>query len=154
VLAIAGGALGLALGWAGTHVLVRLQPRDMLRVHEFGVDASEFAYVLAITMTSALIFGVAPALWARHRNPADSLKDGRGGGAQTARGKRWGDLLVVSEVALALLMTVGAGLLVRSFYQMQRVDPGFDPHGVLVAAFSSRRSRPARATTPSRTSKR
>ena len=134
VLSIVGGACGLALGWAATRALVHLQPRDMLRVRDFGVDSSVLMYVVAITVLSALLFGVAPALWTRHRNPSDSLKEG-GRGAAPGRGvRRWGNILVVSEVALALLMTVGAGLLVRSFLQVRRVDAGFDAHGLLSAS--------------------
>jgi predicted permease len=134
VLSAVGGACGLALGWAGTRVLARMQPEGMLRVRDFGVDGMVLSYVVAITVLSALIFGVAPALWMRQRNPADSLKDGGRGAGQGGRAKRWGNALVVAEVALALLMTVSAGLLVRSFMQLTRVDPGFDPRGVLVAA--------------------
>ena len=136
VLAVIGGLCGLAAGWAGTRAFVRLQPRGLLRVSEFGVDHTVLGYVVATTVLSALIFGVAPALWSRHRDPADSLKDGGRGVGQGQRAKRWGDMLVVTEVALALLMTVGAGLLVRSFMQVTRVDPGFDPHGVLAASVS------------------
>lgn len=134
VLSAIGGAAGLALGWAGTRALVRLQPQGMLRVHDFGVDRSVFVYLIAISAVSALIFGIAPALWTRHRNPGDSLKEGGRGAAHGGRARRWGDMLVVGEVALALLMTVGAGLLVRSFLQIRRVDAGFDPRGVLAAA--------------------
>ena len=134
VLSIVGGACGLALGWAATRALVYLQPRDMLRVRDFGVDSSVLVYVVAITVLSALIFGIAPALWTRHRNPSDSLKEGGRGGAHGRGVRRWGDILVVSEVALALLMTVGAGLLVRSFLQVRRVDAGFDPRGLLSAS--------------------
>lgn len=134
VLSTVGGLLGLVIGWAGTHALVRLQPAGMLRVHDFGVDGTVLVYVTGITLLSGLIFGVAPALWSRHRDPAEALKDGGRGAAQGAKGKRWGDALVVGEVALALLMTVGAGLLVRSFLQMRQVSPGFDSHGVLVVS--------------------
>jgi len=134
VLSVVGGACGLAAGWAGTRLLVRLQPANMLRVHDFGVDGSVLAYIVAITLGSALIFGTAPALWTRRRSPADSLKDGGRGTAHGARVKRWGNALVVSEVALALIMSVGAGLLVRSFDAVSRVDPGFDPHGVQATA--------------------
>ncbi len=133
VLSMIGGSIGLALGWAGTRAFVRLQPNGLLRVRDFGVDGLVLGYVVAITVASALIFGVAPALWSRHRSPAESLKDGGRGAAQGGRAKRWGETLVVAEVALALLMTVAAGLLVRSFMQLVRVDPGFDPHGVLAA---------------------
>jgi putative ABC transport system permease protein len=140
VLSLIGGACGLALGWAGTRALVHLQPADMLRVRDFGVDTSVLAYVVAITFLSGLLFGVAPAMWARHRDPAESLKDGGRAAIQGVRAKRWASALVVSEVALALLMTVGAGLLVRSFMQMRRVDPGFDPHGVWVGAVNLNRA--------------
>lgn len=131
-LSVIGGAAGLALGWIGTHALVRMQPEGMLRVHDFGIDRTVLAYVVLITIASAMVFGVAPALWARHRDPAESLKDGGRGAVQGAQTRRWGDTLVVGEVALALLMTVGAGLLVRSFMQLRHVDPGFDPHGVWI----------------------
>lgn len=140
VLSLIGGACGLAVGWAGTRALVHLQPAGMLRVRDFGVDTSVLAYVVAITLFSGLLFGVAPALWAGHRDPAESLKDGGRAAIQGGRAKRWGEALVVGEVALALLMTVGAGLLVRSFMQMRRVDPGFDPQGVWVGAVTLNRS--------------
>jgi predicted permease len=140
MLSALGGVSGLALGWAGTRALVRLQPAGMLRVHDFGVDAAVLGYVLAISIVSGLLFGVAPALWMRRRDPAASLKDGGRGVGQGLRAKRWGEVLVVSEVALALLMTTGAGLIVRSFWQIRSVDPGFDSHGVLTAQIGLNRS--------------
>ena len=131
VLSAVGGACGLALGWAGTHVLRGMQPPQMLRVSDFGVDRAVLGYVLLITTASGMLFGLAPALWTRHRDPADALKDGARTGSQGRRVKRWGNALVIGEVALALLMTVGAGLLVRSFWRLRHVDPGFDANGVL-----------------------
>jgi predicted permease len=133
VLSVIGGACGLALGWIGTRLLVRLQPEKMLRVHDFGVDTSVLLYVVGITVVSGLVFGTAPALWFRRRDPSVSLKEGGRGAVLGRTARRWGELLVVSEVALALLMTVGAGLFVRSLLQLRQVDPGFDPHNVLVA---------------------
>jgi predicted permease len=121
----------LALGWAGTHVLQRMQPPQMLRVTRFGVDGTVLVYVTLVTTASGLLFGIAPAVWAHRRDPAEALKDGSRGGTQGGRVKRWGDALVVGEVALALLITVGAGLLVRSFWQLRHVDPGFEAEGVL-----------------------
>jgi putative ABC transport system permease protein len=130
VLALVGGGIGLALGAVGTRALVRLQPEGLLRVQSFGVDWTVAAYVLAITTASGLLFGALPALWSGRRSPAESLRTGRSGGE--ARGmRRWGDALVVAEVALSLALTVGAGLVVRTFWELQHVDPGFDPHGVL-----------------------
>lgn len=136
MLSALGGALGLALGWAGTRALVRLQPAGMLRVHDFGIDGVVMAYVALITVVSGLLFGVAPAFWMRNRDPAISLKDGGRGVGQGIRARRWGEALVVGEVALALLMTTGAGLIVRSFLEVRDVDPGFDSHGVLTARIS------------------
>src|ERR1043166_5034701 len=81
VLSAVGGLCGLAVGWVGTRAFVRLQPTGMLRVHDFSLDVTVLGYVLAITLVSALIFGVAPVVWMRHRNPADSLKEGGRGSA-------------------------------------------------------------------------
>src|SRR6185437_141708 len=109
-------------------------PEKMLRVHDFGVDTRVLLYVLGITLTSGLLFGVAPALWFRRRDPVVSLKAGGRGAALGRATGRWGELLVVCEVALALVMTVGAGLLVRSMLELRQLNPGFDPHNVLVAS--------------------
>lgn len=136
ILSALGGSLGLALGWAGTRALVRLQPAGMLRVHDFGVDGTVIGYVVAITLISGLLFGVAPAFWMRKRDPATSLKDGGRGVGQGARARRWGEALVIGEVALALLMTTAAGLIVRSFLKVRDVNPGFDSHGILTAQIS------------------
>ena len=130
VLATLGGFAGVALGVVGTRVLEQLQPPGMLRVSHFDIDWSVLGYVLAIVAGSALLFGTAPALWAGRRSPAESLKEG-GRGGESRRMRRWTELLVVGEVALAVVLTLGAGLLVRSFRQLTEVDPGFDSHGVL-----------------------
>lgn len=130
VLSAIGGACGMVLGWALTRVLVSLQPQGMLRVHDFGVDWSVFGYVAAITTVSGLLFGIAPAVWGGHRAPVEALRDG-GRGGDGHRMRRWGNALVIGEVALSLVLTVGAGLLVRSFWQLRHVNAGFDPNGVL-----------------------
>jgi predicted permease len=134
VLSLIGGAAGLALGWWGTRALVALQPPEMLRVREFGVDWSVLAFVVAITTASGLLFGIAPALWSSRRIPAEALREGGRTGSEGRRIRRWGDSLVIGEVALALMLTVGAGLLVRSFWQLQQVNPGFESRGVLAVS--------------------
>ena len=131
VLSLLGGITGVALGIGGTRALEALQPARMLRVSHFAVDWPVLAYVLAIVLGSGLLFGTAPALWAGHRSPAESLKEG-GRSGDSRRMRRWTEALVIGEVALAVVLTLGAGLLVRSFRELTRVDPGFDPHGVLV----------------------
>ena len=131
VLSVLGGAAGLALGWAGTRALVRLQPEGLLRVSDFGVDWAVMGYVFAITTASGLLFGIAPSLWAGRRDPSDALREGGRTGSDGRRMRRWGDGLVIAEVAIAVLLAVGAGLLARSFQELQSIDPGLDPDGVM-----------------------
>lgn len=136
VLSTLGGVAGLALGWWGTRILAALQPAGMLPVRDVGVSWSVLAYVLLITTSSGLLFGIAPALWSGRRAPVEVLNEGGRSGSEGRRMRRWGDTLVVAEVALALLLTVGAGLLMRSFRQLQNVDPGFEASGTLTASLS------------------
>ena len=136
VMSAMGGAAGVALGWWGTKALQAMQPEGMLRVSRFDFDWAVLGYVLLITTISGLLFGLAPAIWASRRLPQDALKEGGRGGSQSRRMRRWGERLVIGEVALALMLSIGAGLLVRSLLELQRVDPGFDPNGVLAARVS------------------
>ncbi|HET9010466.1 MAG TPA: ABC transporter permease, partial [Gemmatimonadaceae bacterium] len=136
VMSFVGGAAGVALGWWGTKALQAIQPAGMLRVSHFDFDWTVLGYVLLITTLSGLLFGLAPAIWASRRLPQEALKEGGRGGSQSRRMRRWGERLVIGEVALALLLSIGAGLLVRSLLQLERVDPGFDPNGVLTARVS------------------
>ena len=130
VLSVLGGVAGIVLGVVGTRALEALQPPGMLRVSHFAVDWTVLGYVLVIVAGSGLLFGTAPAIWSGRRSPAESLKQG-GRGGDTRRMRRWTELLVIGEVALAVVLTLGAGLLVRSFRQLTQVDPGFDSHHVL-----------------------
>ena len=131
VLSALGGVAGLLLGWWGTRALSALQPEGMLRATGIGIDWNVLGFIVAITVLSGLLFGVAPAAWSARRTPAEAMREGGRTGSGGRRMRRWGDALVVAEVALALLLAVGAGLLVRSFWELQRVHPGFDPRGVL-----------------------
>ena len=130
VLALAGGAAGLLLALWGTPLLSALIPRGILPpVAEVSVDWRVLAFALAASVVTGLLFGAAPALQARRVDVNSALKDSPGKGA-TARG-RLRNALVVAEVALALVLLVGAGLLVRTFANLLGVAPGFDPHNVL-----------------------
>jgi putative ABC transport system permease protein len=133
VMSLVGGLAGVTLGIWGTRALQALQPAGMLRVSHFDFDWVVLGYVLAITTISGLLFGIAPALWSSRRSPQDALKEGGRGGSQSRRMRRWGERLVIGEVALALMLSVGAALLVRSLLRLQQVDPGFDPNGVIAA---------------------
>lgn len=136
VLSGLGGLAGAALGWAGTRALAAFQPAGMLPVQNVDVDWRLLLYVLAITTASGLVFGVAPALWRGRRTPAEVLKEGGRGGSDGGRIRRWGNGLVVAEISLALLLTVGAGLLIKSFWRLEHVDPGFDRSGVLTVGIN------------------
>jgi predicted permease len=136
VLSAIGGAAGLLVGWAGTRALAALQPEGMLRVSDVGVDWRVLFYVVAITGASGVLFGAAPAVWSGRRSAAATLREGGRGASAGPRVTRWGHALVVAEVAMSLLLAVSAGLLVRSFRELQRVRPGFDADGVLALSLS------------------
>ncbi len=133
VLSAFGGAAGLVLGWWGTRALVALQPVQMLPVHDVHVSWTVVAYVVGVVTLNGMLFGIAPALWHGARAPSDALKEGGRSDAGGRRMRRAGGVLVVAEIAIALLLSLGAGLLVRSFWQLQAVNPGFDATGVMTA---------------------
>jgi len=131
LLAGLGGAAGLGLGWWGVRMLAALQPEGMLPVHDITLSWRVLLYVSGAAALSALLCGAAPMLWTGRRVPADVLRDEGRTASGGRRARHWGDVLLASQVALALTLTLGAGLLVRSYLRLQRVGPGFDSHNVL-----------------------
>ncbi len=136
VLSILGGIGGLALGWWGTRVLAAMQPDGMLPVDNIGVSWNVVAYVVGIAMASGVLFGIAPVLWNNQRVPGEVLKSGGRAVGASAAMRRWGNALVIGEIAIAVVLSLGAALLVRSFAVLQRVDPGFDPSNVLTVSLN------------------
>ena len=133
-LALLGGVFGVMLGVAGTRLLERLQPDGLLRVTRFPIDAGVVAFAILVTGIAALIFGAFPAVFARR---AGSGLQEAGRTATAARGtRRIVGGLVVAEVALATLLVLGAGLLVRSTIELRQVNPGFDPDGVMAISLN------------------
>ena len=134
LLATLGGALGTLLA-AGAVALVRaLGPEDLARLQECAVDGRALLFALLASLAVALVFGALPALRGARISPAASLKDGgRVAGASGLRARRF---LVAFELAAAVVLVVGAGLLVRSFSNLRRVDPGYDPKHLLLAHLS------------------
>jgi putative ABC transport system permease protein len=130
VLAIAGGLAGLALAWAGIRVLTAMQPDGIPRIETVGIDGTVLLFTLAASLLAALIFGAAPALRAARPDLANALKD-RGSDAGGVRGNKIRTVLVVAEVGLSLVLLIGAGLMVRSFRELQKVEPGFNAKNVL-----------------------
>jgi len=126
VLAAAGTVLGLVLAWQGIRVIKALSPDNLPRIESVSLDGGTFAFAAAVAVVAALLFGLAPALRAVRGNLVDGLRD-RGTDTGGARGNKLRTVLVVSEVTLSLVLLIGAGLMVRSFAAIQRVDPGFDP---------------------------
>ena len=131
VLSSLGGAAGFALAWFGTRAITALAPERTLPDSGIHIDWSVLAYTLVITTACGVLFGIAPALWSARRAPGDALKEGGRGPHEGRRVRRWGETLAVAEIALALTLSSGAGLLVRSLWRLAHVPPGFDPHGVL-----------------------
>jgi putative ABC transport system permease protein len=130
VLAAAGGALGLVLAVGGNRLLVALRPTNLPRMESIALDLPVLAFTAAASLVAALLFGLFPALKVSNPRLTDALKD-RGRSSSLASQRRFRNGIVVAEVALSLVLMVGAGLMIRSFIELQRVDPGFDPNGVL-----------------------
>ncbi|HEX7184798.1 MAG TPA: ABC transporter permease [Thermoanaerobaculia bacterium] len=130
LLGLLGGACGLVLAFWMVPPLVARMPADLasglFRQTEIQIDAVVLAFTLLLSLATSLLFGLAPAFSAARFNLTEPLKEGARGGSHAAR-----RLLVAAEVALAVVLLVGAGLLLRSFLRLQAVDTGFDPEGVL-----------------------
>ncbi|HMD99612.1 MAG TPA: ABC transporter permease [Terriglobia bacterium] len=131
-LGLLGGGLGLALAVASLRVLVRLIPADIPRLTAIGLDARLLCFALLISLAAGILFGLAPALRVAKMSLTESLNEtGRGSGSGGKEHSGLRSALVVSEVSLAVVLLLGAGLLIQSFLRLIRVDPGFDPHHVL-----------------------
>jgi predicted permease len=135
LLAILGSVLGLVLAYLSVNVLVALSPQSLPRTHMVTLDGATLLFMLVVGLLTALLFGLAPAFQISWERLHDALKSGTRDTARRAQ-KRLRGALVVGEVALALMLLIGAGLLVRSFLQLARTDPGFNPHNVLSASVS------------------
>ena len=131
VLAVIGGALGLLIAFWMVDLLVSFAPKGTPRLDEIAIDRSVLAFTFGIAVITGLAFGLAPALLSSRTNFNSALKEGGRDTSATSRGARLRGALVVSEVALALMLLVGAGLLIKSFVNLQRVDPGFNPKSAL-----------------------
>ena len=131
LLAGLGGALGLLLAFWGTRALVALSPASIPRVETVTLDGWVVLFLFAITALTSIGFGLAPALQASAVNLNDTLKETGRGSSDGMQRNRLRSFLVASEFALALMLLIGAGLMVRSFFALQSVDPGFNPHNLL-----------------------
>jgi len=131
VLGLLGGAAGLLLAAFGTDLLQTLAPPELPRLSNIGIDRNVLAYAAAASVFTSLLFGLVPALHASRRDSGGHLKEGGRTGTAGRAGGRVRAALAVGELALALVLLVGAGLLIRSFVALNNEDPGFATRGVL-----------------------
>ncbi len=131
LLSLIGGALGLLLAWWGTKALIALSPPGLMDLRNVAVNLPVLGFTFALTLLTGIVFGLVPALEATRFDLNDSLKEGGkniGGGSRTQRLR---SLFVVTQVALALVLLVGAGLFMKSLSRLRAVDPGFNPKNLL-----------------------
>jgi putative ABC transport system permease protein len=133
LLALAGGGLGLLLALWGLDLLIAASPADIPRLREVSLDPTVLAFTFGVALLTGVIFGLAPALQAAKTDFNDALKEGGRSGTEGLRHNRLRATLVITEVALSLVLLVGAGLLLQSFWRLLKVDPGFRPERVLAA---------------------
>lgn len=136
VLGLIGGLLGLLLAFAATRTLLARVPSHIPRLQTAGIDGPVLLFVLATSVLAAIGFGAVPALFAWRTNLSDNLKEGGRSGGAGRHHQRVRAVFVIAEVALALMLLAGAGLLLRSFQRVLQVDPGFQPENVVTARVS------------------
>jgi predicted permease len=134
LLAVAGGALGLLLAAWSTKAALQRLPQGLPRASEVGLDGRVLLFTATFSLLSGVVFGLVPALWISKPNPYDTLKEGgrgTGGGKHRAQG-----VFVVAELAMALVLLIGAGLMIRSINALWSVNPGFVPQNILTFGVS------------------
>jgi putative ABC transport system permease protein len=137
LLSLAGGALGVGLARGAVAMLARFGPANIPGLARAAVDARMLLFALGCSLASGLLFGAAPALQACSANLSAALTEGGRGGTMGRAGRAMRNGLVVSEMALAVVVLIGAGLLMRSFVRLRSVDPGFRPAGILTFRLSN-----------------
>ncbi len=131
ILAVAGGLLGLGIAAWGVDALTALSPPNLIAAGEVRVSLPVLGFTFVVSLVTGIVFGLMPALEAARFDPNDALKESGRGSTGGPRGRRLRSAFVVAQVALALVLLVGAGLMIKSFSRLQAVDPGFDPKNLL-----------------------
>jgi putative ABC transport system permease protein len=134
LLSIAGGSVGLLLAVWWSDLLVALGKEDIPRALEVGMDWSVLGFTLVVSLVTGLIFGMAPAFHSSRTELVESLKENSRGGSEGARRVRLRNVLMVGELAMAVVLLVIAGLLIQSLYRLQQVNSGLQPENVLTFA--------------------
>lgn len=139
LIAVAGGAVGVGVAWAGVRALIAMAPTGRIpRLDDVHVDGWVLAFTLAVSLVTGVLFGLVPTLASARRGPNEALAQGtRAIGGRQGRTRA---ALVTAEIALALVLLAGAGLLIKSFIRMRGVDLGFDPRHVVTMSINLPRS--------------
>jgi len=135
-LAVLGGGLGVLLARWGLAGLMALQPASLPRLDEIRLDGSVLSFTLLVSLFTGLMFGLAPAIHASKPDLNEALKEGGHGCAEGRHRQRVRAILVVAEVALAMMLLAGAGLMINSFVRFSRINPGFEPEQLVTFDFS------------------
>ncbi len=130
VLTALGACAGVALAWIGIRELRAIAPANLPRLDAIGIDPTVLGFTAAIALMVAVLFGMVPA-WSAFRMDPMTVLRGSGRTAGLGAGRRFRNAVVVAEVALCFVLLIGSGLMFRSFLELQRIDPGFDPRGLL-----------------------
>jgi predicted permease len=140
LLAFTGGVLGLMLGFVGVRALLALNPGDIPRIGEHGaavgIDWRVLLFTLGVSVFTGILFGLFPAIGAARPDLNSTLKESSNRSGTGFRQSKGRSILVISEVSLALILLIGAALLIRSYIALRDVNPGFDPHRVLTMEMS------------------
>jgi len=136
MLSLSGGVLGLAIAYGSIKALAAANPSRLPRVQDLAIDSHVVLFTLAIAVVTGVVFGLVPAVQAWKGNLQVSLKDGSRTGTADKRGQLARRALVIAEIALALTLLTGGGLLLKSFARLSNVSPGFEPRGMLTFALS------------------
>ncbi len=136
LLALIGGALGLLVAYGVTSAVAKISTSSIPRVDSVSINGGVLLFTLAVSLVTGLFFGLFPAWHASRADVHDTMKEGGRTGTASAGKKRVRSILVVAEVSISLVLLVGAGLMIKSFYRVLRADPGFNSEGVLTAIFS------------------
>jgi putative ABC transport system permease protein len=131
LLALVAGAIGVAIAQGTGRLLVAYAPDALPRLNELSIDSRVLGFALLSSLITGVLFGMIPAVSASRPNLTDTLKEGTAGAGGGARRQRLRNVLVVGEVALSVTLLIGAGLLIRSFWYLQRVNPGFNTERLL-----------------------
>ena len=131
VLGLAGGVLGLLVAYGSTRALISARPADLPRLDEIGLDGTVVLFTLGASLLTGFVFGMVPALQATNDHLLRGLQESSRSGAGGRRTYRMRSALVVAEMALAVILLTGSGLLIRSFIELTRVNPGFQPEGAI-----------------------